>query len=190
MILKLKVAVTGLMSLGLIATICAVVRATSLGTVTTDLSYAYCIAAIWANTELHLGIIATNMALARSIYAFYRGRDSLFSTKNTLSGAGPRSTNGYTGASNSQLSRNGWIKSENMSVDEENAHGKEMNDTSVEISGSRGSNGSEIPLGPVIKKTTGFHVSEGKGRVVSVDRITQGNWNLKEGEDRTFYNHR
>ncbi|KAK4996969.1 hypothetical protein LTR66_003542 [Elasticomyces elasticus] len=52
------------------ATACAAVRASSLGLVVTDLSWTYCIAAIWANTELHLGIIAANMALARPIFSY------------------------------------------------------------------------------------------------------------------------
>lgn len=70
----LKFAVCGLMALGLIATAAAIVRASSLGIRVTDLSYDYCIAAIWANTELHLGIIATNLSLARSIYGYFTGR--------------------------------------------------------------------------------------------------------------------
>ncbi|OBT75515.1 hypothetical protein VF21_04919 [Pseudogymnoascus sp. 05NY08] len=68
---SLKIAVCGLMSLGLIATTTAIVRASSLGTTTTDLTYAYCMAAIWGNTELHLGIIAANLSLSRSIYGYF-----------------------------------------------------------------------------------------------------------------------
>ncbi|KAI5204541.1 hypothetical protein E4T39_03553, partial [Aureobasidium subglaciale] len=66
-----KTAVCGLMSLGLVATVCSAIRAASLRTTTDDLSYAYCIAAIWANTELFLGIIAANLALSRSIYKYF-----------------------------------------------------------------------------------------------------------------------
>ncbi|KAI5255296.1 hypothetical protein E4T42_01991 [Aureobasidium subglaciale] len=69
--LSTKAAVCGLMSLGLVATVCSAIRAASLGTTTDDLSYAYCIAAIWANTELFLGIIAANLALSRSIYKYF-----------------------------------------------------------------------------------------------------------------------
>ena len=60
------------MSLGLIATACAAVRASSLGTTVTDLSYDYCIAAIWANTELHLGIIAANLVVGKAVVGFVR----------------------------------------------------------------------------------------------------------------------
>ncbi|PKK49659.1 hypothetical protein CI102_5437, partial [Trichoderma harzianum] len=47
-----------------------VARAASLGLVTIDLSWDYAISAIWSNLELFLGIIAANVAISRSIYAF------------------------------------------------------------------------------------------------------------------------
>lgn len=173
------------MSLGLIATICAVVRATSLGTVVTDLSYDYAIAAIWANTELHLGIIATNLSLSRSIFAYYTGRESLYESEHSASNAGPRSgTFGRSAGSRGTLGSKGWTKStseegDDYALDRKSSDGigaMGMGSTHVGR-GSVGSSGSEIPLGPVIKKTTEFHVTEGKGRVKSFDRITQERWN-------------
>jgi hypothetical protein len=90
--LKTKIGVCGLMSLGLIATAVAIVRASSLGIKTADLSYDYCIAAIWANTELHLGIIATNLALSRMIWGFFFGAPSSSSSTTYT----PRYGNQYT----------------------------------------------------------------------------------------------
>ncbi|KAK4159945.1 hypothetical protein QBC43DRAFT_304145 [Cladorrhinum sp. PSN259] len=69
---KTKASLCCLMSLGLVATGFGVARAASLGLVTTDLSWAYCIAAIWSNLELFLGVIAANLVLSRSIYMFLR----------------------------------------------------------------------------------------------------------------------
>ncbi|KAJ4861306.1 hypothetical protein T069G_02260 [Trichoderma breve] len=67
-----KIAVCGLMSLGLLATAFGVARAASLGLVTIDLSWDYAISAIWSNLELFLGIIAANVAISHSIYTFFR----------------------------------------------------------------------------------------------------------------------
>ncbi|KAL5093724.1 hypothetical protein Trisim1_010451 [Trichoderma cf. simile WF8] len=67
-----KIAVCGLMSLGLLATAFGVARAASLGLVTVDLSWDYAISAIWSNLELFLGIIAANVAISHSIYTFFR----------------------------------------------------------------------------------------------------------------------
>lgn len=51
----------------------ALLRASSLGTKTDDLSYAYCWAAVWANIELHLGIIAADLAIVwRLFYRFFK----------------------------------------------------------------------------------------------------------------------
>ncbi|UKZ81649.1 hypothetical protein TrVFT333_009421 [Trichoderma virens FT-333] len=49
-----------------------VARAASLGLVTVDLSWDYAKSAIWSNLELFLGIIAANVAISHSIYAFLR----------------------------------------------------------------------------------------------------------------------
>jgi len=141
MTLKTKLGVCGLMSMGLIATAVAIVRASSLGIKTADLSYDYCIAAIWANTELHLGIIATNLALSRMIWAVITGdKTSLASTNTQRYGTG------------SQLSRNnrGYIKSVDPylkdELDERNSDDNQ-------------SQASQIPLDPIIKRTTSIHIS-------------------------------
>ncbi|KAM0721448.1 hypothetical protein Q7P37_002372 [Cladosporium fusiforme] len=76
--LKNKIAVCALMSLGVISTAFACVRASSLGLKVDDLSWAYCWAAIWGNLELGFGILGANLALARTYYdVFKRGFDSL-----------------------------------------------------------------------------------------------------------------
>lgn len=140
---KLKIGVCGLMSLGLIATAVAIVRASSLGTKTADLSYDYCIAAIWANTELHLGIIATNLALSRMIWGFFWGGAKAMSSNNT-----PR----YGQGSNLSRSRTGYAKSKDRSP---------YSDEALETRGSMDnlSQASQIPLDPVIKKTTSVQVT-------------------------------
>lgn len=56
------------------ATICAILRARSLGLKTNDLSWDYAIAAIWGNVELGVGAIAAIMVLLRSYITFFRGR--------------------------------------------------------------------------------------------------------------------
>ncbi|KAK1709752.1 uncharacterized protein BDZ83DRAFT_591781 [Colletotrichum acutatum] len=70
---RTKISVCCLMGLGLVATGFGVARAASLGISTSDLSWAYCIAGIWSNLELFLGIIAANLALSRSIYVYFLG---------------------------------------------------------------------------------------------------------------------
>ncbi|KAK3941959.1 hypothetical protein QBC46DRAFT_428825 [Diplogelasinospora grovesii] len=71
---RTKVLVCGLMSLGLLATGFGVARASSLGLTTSDLTWAYAIAAIWSNSELFLGIIAANLALSRSVHVHFFGK--------------------------------------------------------------------------------------------------------------------
>ncbi|KAH9876617.1 hypothetical protein J1614_003749 [Plenodomus biglobosus] len=139
--LPTKVGVCGLMSLGLIATAVAIVRASSLGTRTADLSYDYCIAAIWANTELHLGIIATNLALSRMIWGFVRGAPKTQTT--------PRYGSG------SRLSRAGYVKSSNN----RSQYDKDGLGTDMRESEDNASQASQIPLDPVIKRTTSVHIT-------------------------------
>ncbi|RDL41219.1 Integral membrane protein [Venustampulla echinocandica] len=74
--LRTKLSVSGLMGLGLLATGFGIARAASLGIQTSDLSWAYCIAGIWSNLELFLGIIAANVALSHSIYVYFFGDKS------------------------------------------------------------------------------------------------------------------
>ncbi|PGG98693.1 hypothetical protein AJ79_08778 [Helicocarpus griseus UAMH5409] len=77
-VLKIKLAfndkllLCGLTALGLVATACAIVRASSLGAKVYDIAYDFCITAIWANAELHLGIISANAACGRQIYSVIR----------------------------------------------------------------------------------------------------------------------
>lgn len=56
------------------ATVCAAFRARSLGLKTSDLSWAYSIAAVWGNVELGLGITAANLVLARSYATYFRSK--------------------------------------------------------------------------------------------------------------------
>ncbi|KUJ23497.1 uncharacterized protein LY89DRAFT_713942 [Mollisia scopiformis] len=72
--LRTKISVCCLMSLGLLATGFGIARAASLSIMTTDLSWMYCIAALWSNLELFLGIVCANLAIARSTYSYIFGR--------------------------------------------------------------------------------------------------------------------
>lgn len=134
------------MSLGLIATIVAVIRASSLGIKTADLSYDYCIAAIWANTELHLGIIATNLALSRMIWGYFIGKTSTTTSNSHTPRYG-------TGSHLSRGTRNGYQKS----VDRSPYAGKDGLDTRISVDNV--SQTSQIPLDPIIKRTTSVHIS-------------------------------
>ncbi|WYZ39460.1 hypothetical protein EsH8_III_001374 [Colletotrichum jinshuiense] len=66
-----KTLITGLMSLGLISTAFGIARAESLGVSDNDLSWTFCITAIWSNLELFLGITAANLALSRAILLYF-----------------------------------------------------------------------------------------------------------------------
>lgn len=158
--LKTKIGVCGLMSLGLIATAVAIVRASSLGIKTADLSYDYCIAAIWANTELHLGIIATNLALTRMVWAFFVGGAKPGSTNNTAR---------YGTGSNLSKSRHGYLKSTDRSP-----YGKEGLETRGSLDNL--SQASQIPLDPMIKKTTSVHISHGPSHDLKESREGYGGW--------------
>ncbi|KAF2822968.1 hypothetical protein CC86DRAFT_469567 [Ophiobolus disseminans] len=142
--LRTKIGVCGLMSLGLIATAVAIVRASSLGIKTADLSYDYAIAAIWANTELHLGIIATNLALSRMIWASIRGEKTLTSTNNTAR---------YGTGTNTSRNKSGYMKSH-----DDGPYGRDdLEETRISLDNR--SQDSNIPLEPVIKRTTSIHIS-------------------------------
>ena len=72
--LRLKFAVWGLMSLGLLATICAAVRASLSGNDTdTDLTYSLAFISIWASLEMNYGVTAANLALSRYMWIFFFG---------------------------------------------------------------------------------------------------------------------
>ncbi|KAK6443081.1 hypothetical protein LTR95_000598 [Oleoguttula sp. CCFEE 5521] len=68
--MKNKIAVCGLMSLGVISTAFAVVKTASLGLVTTDTSWTYGWAAIWGDLELGFGILGANLALSRTYWDY------------------------------------------------------------------------------------------------------------------------
>ena len=67
-----KVGIWSLMSLGLISTAFALLRASTLGLVTSDLSFDYCWTSIWANIEVYVGIIAANLSLCRIYYGWFK----------------------------------------------------------------------------------------------------------------------
>jgi hypothetical protein len=140
--LKNKIGICGLMSMGLIATVAAIVRASSLGTKTVDLSYDYCIAAIWANTELHLGIIATNLALGRMIWKFFAG-----GARSGISGTSRYGASSTLGKSRSEYTRN---DDHRITKDDRKGPRGSLDNSSQE---------SQIPLEPVIKKRMVVRIS-------------------------------
>lgn len=111
----------------------SIVRASSLGTATTDLSCEYfpigdgfrslcrriltsepvddyAIAAIWANAELHLSIIASNLAVSHAIFLFFSSNRP-FSSKSRSSSNPSRSygRHGYP-----ERSRHGYLRSHDL----------------------------------------------------------------------------
>jgi hypothetical protein len=131
------------MSLGLIATAIAIIRASSLGTKTADLSYDYCIAAIWANSELHIGIIATNLAVGRMIWQFFKGGPKTMSSK---------SQPHYATGSRLSRARAGYMKSTDHSPYNED-------DLYTRRSVDNHSEASQTQLDPGITKTTSICMS-------------------------------
>lgn len=177
-VFKLKLAICGLMSLGLIATACAVVRGVSLGLVTTDLSWEYCTAAIWGNTELHLGITATNLSLSRSIYAYFAGENP--------PSLGVQQRTPYSSKPRDRRSGQGWTNVTNINSASKNAV------LETAISGRRGSEAvsveSDIHLG-AIKKTTEFHIASETSQ--SDKSVAQKSWDrsgpqLEDTGDTTY----
>ncbi|KAL0935585.1 uncharacterized protein CTRU02_210176 [Colletotrichum truncatum] len=140
---KTKLSVCFLMGLGLAATGFGIARAASLGISTTDLSWVYCIAGIWSNLELFLGIIAANLALSRSIWVhFFGSRDN-----QTLPGSTGRSNPAGSGYVNSKLRGDRFEVPSTMI--RSHRRGSE----------TRSSN-SDIPLEPGIQKKTEFWWTE------------------------------
>ncbi|KAH7110103.1 hypothetical protein B0J11DRAFT_208068 [Dendryphion nanum] len=164
--LKTKIGVCVLMSLGLIATATAIVRASSLGIKTADLTYDYCIAAIWANTELHLGIIATNLALGRMIWSYFIRGDKNASTSNTAR---------YGTGSNLSKSRHGYVKSSDRSP-----YPDDILETRASVDNV--SQASQIPLDPIIKKTTSVHISTGPSQDSKESKETLADWKFQNGK--------
>jgi hypothetical protein len=165
--LKTKIGICGLMSLGLIATAVAVVRASSLGTATADLSYDYAIAAIWANTELHLGIIATNLALSRMIWGYIRGGTKSMSSNNPQR---------YGTGSDASRSRAGYIKSSHRSVYQDDC-------LETRASFDNQSQTSHIPLDPVIKKTTTVRISSDPLQTPIESKDVEADWRCERDSD-------
>ncbi|OBT91413.1 hypothetical protein VE01_10608 [Pseudogymnoascus verrucosus] len=167
---SLKIAVCGLMSLGLIATATAIVRASSLGTTTSDLTYAYCMAAIYGNTELHLGIIAANLSLSRSIYGYFMGRNR----------------DGTSGASGSVFPTIGSKGSRgfplNSNSDQQPRRGRKNSEV--------GSESSQMELGDHVVKTTEFRLEEEsveREGGMERDRVTRMSWDQKPMPKRGFH---
>ncbi|KAF1939446.1 hypothetical protein EJ02DRAFT_513844 [Clathrospora elynae] len=144
--MRTKLGVCVLMSLGLIATAVAIVRASSLGTKSADLSYDYCIAAIWANTELHVGISATNFALSRMIWAFFTGNQTSEPSGNT-----PRY--GTSSTLSKRKSRQGYVRSQDYSMYDKDGLGNKRQ------SRDNTSRASQIPLDPMIRKAVSVHMT-------------------------------
>ncbi|KAK3699629.1 hypothetical protein LTR37_016365 [Vermiconidia calcicola] len=63
-----KLGVCGLMSLGLISTAFAILRASSFGGKPVDFSWTYAWTGVWADIEVNVGIIAANLSLSRMYF--------------------------------------------------------------------------------------------------------------------------
>ncbi|KAK1848968.1 integral membrane protein [Colletotrichum chrysophilum] len=140
---RTKVSVCFLMGLGLAATGFGIARAASLGITTTDLSWAYCIAGIWSNLELFLGIIAANLALSRSIWVHFFGSND----SHAIPGSTGRSNPTESGYVNSKL------RGDQFEVPSTMVRSRRRG------SETRSSN-SDIPLQPGIQKKTEFWWTE------------------------------
>ncbi|KAF9869973.1 integral membrane protein [Colletotrichum karsti] len=139
-----KVSVCFLMGLGLAATGFGIARAASLGISTTDLSWAYCIAGIWSNLELFLGIIAANLALSRSIWVHFFGSSDSHAIPGGSTGLSNPSESGYL---------NSKLRGDRFEVPSTMIRSRRRN------SETRSSN-SDIPLEPGIQKKTEFWWTE------------------------------
>lgn len=137
-----------------------IARAASLGINTTDLSCksailprqvisykvwtgAYCIAGIWSNLELFLGIIAANLALSRSIWVHFFGSND----SHAIPGSTGRSNPTESGYVNSKL------RGDQFEVPSTMVRSRRRG------SETRSSN-SDIPLQPGIQKKTEFWWTE------------------------------
>ncbi|KAK1676372.1 integral membrane protein [Colletotrichum godetiae] len=142
---RTKISVSCLMGLGLAATGFGIARAASLGISTSDLSWAYCIAGIWSNLELFLGIIAANLALSRSIYVHFFSNGK---AQQTLPGSTGRSNPLESGYLNSKL-RGDRFEVPSTMIGSPRRRGSETR-----------SSDSDIPLEPGIQKKTEFWWTE------------------------------
>ncbi|RYP09614.1 hypothetical protein DL764_001156 [Monosporascus ibericus] len=115
--------------------------------------YVFARVAIWSNLELFLGIIAANLALTRHIYSYFFSRQDLQSNKSTSYCVG----SGRIASSHRSNAKYGFFASRLRGDRTENsttfvATGRRRDSTQ--------SGDSDIPLEPVIQKTTEFWVSE------------------------------
>jgi hypothetical protein len=107
----------------------------------------YCIAAIWSNIELFLGIIAANLTLSRAVYLyFFRPNHNHPSSSYTSDVLSPRSRSSFP----STKLRGDCVSRTNTIVECPNR-----------MLTNRSSN-SEIELVPGIQKKTEFWLSEGE----------------------------
>ncbi|KAL0932729.1 uncharacterized protein CTRU02_211692 [Colletotrichum truncatum] len=143
-----KLSVGGLMSMGLIATGFGIARASSLGLVTSDLSYVYAVTAIWSNLELYLGIIAGNLALSRSIYFFFFGEKQP-----------PSHPSNYANSYANSQSRSAYLNSR-LRGDQAGTSASDTYIHSDRRPSVSKSDHSDIPLEPGIQKRTEFWISE------------------------------
>ncbi|KAI9687676.1 MAG: hypothetical protein M1820_010395 [Bogoriella megaspora] len=164
--LRNKIAICGLMALGLVATGFSVARAASLGLAVNDLSWTYCIAAIWSNLELHLGIIAANLALSRSWYLYFSKGARAIKSGTSHSGLPntPSRRSGYMlsrdNVRNSTRSPFGALSSGTRGEDTFKHDDRfEFGTNAAARRSFAGSQGSEIPL-DAIRKEKSFFVTE------------------------------
>jgi hypothetical protein len=122
----------------------------------------YCIAAIWSNIELFLGIIAANLTLSRAVYLYFFAPN-------------------HNHPINSQYTPNSDrdIISPRFSCSRLRGDAVSRTNTIVECNGKREramtmtnrSSNSEIELVPGIQKKTEFWVSEGEGREKGDEKV-------------------
>ncbi|KAH8896814.1 hypothetical protein GQ53DRAFT_527772 [Thozetella sp. PMI_491] len=151
--LRTKMLVWLLMSLGLLATGFGIARAASLGIITVDLTWVYCISAIWSNCELFLGIIAANLALSMSIYAYFFGEQRQGTTRVYSSSGGKSGRSGRSGGLAPADLRNDTIALTETVVE---GHERRLSETRSEETQT------SAELG--IHKTTEFWLEEGSKR--------------------------
>jgi hypothetical protein len=110
----------------------------------------YCIAAIWSNMELFLGIIAANLTLSRAVYLYFFRPNHNHPVNSQYT---PNSNSAVLSPRFSCSRLRGDCVSRTNTVVECNGHGRTLT--------TRSSN-SEIELVPGIQKKTEFWVSDGK----------------------------
>jgi hypothetical protein len=136
--LRKKISIWILMGMGLVCTACSAVRAKSLNSKTQDIAYEYAIVAFWGNTELCLGIIATNLALSRAMYYYFFKHDQYSGTSTHPQSYGSRSRGAFPGPSQQTYPTR-----------------FERRETSRPRSED-----SDVPLKPVIQKTTEIRIDQ------------------------------